>query len=86
MAGGAHVRVDSPMSTVSTPAHFGRLVHLDVFNHQRVHIQTLKEQNQKKILVFISNVIKCVPFSLNVYSFHYVNIHRIHNIVSNKLN
>lgn len=41
VAGGAHVGVDSPMSSVGAPAHFGSLVHLDVLNHQRIHIETL---------------------------------------------
>lgn len=42
MARGAHVGVDPPVSSVGAPAHFGSLVHLDVFNHQRIHIETLE--------------------------------------------
>jgi len=41
VARGAHVGVDPPVSSVGAPAHFGSLVHLDVFNHQRIHIETL---------------------------------------------
>lgn len=41
VAGGAHVGVDPPVSSVGAPAHFGSLVHLDVLNHQRIHIETL---------------------------------------------
>ncbi len=46
MAGGAHVGVDASVRTVSTPAHLWGLVHLDVLNHQRVHIQTLQDQEE----------------------------------------
>lgn len=42
VAGGAHVGVDAAVGTVSAPPHLGGLIHLDVLNDQRVHIQTLK--------------------------------------------
>lgn len=50
MAGGAHVGVDTSVGTVGTSAHFGGLVHLNMLNHQRVHIQTLGEKNQETAL------------------------------------
>ncbi|MEE6463705.1 hypothetical protein FKM82_006023 [Ascaphus truei] len=42
LAWGAHVRVDTPMSTVSASAHLGGLVHLDVLNDQGINIQALE--------------------------------------------
>lgn len=47
VAGGAHVGVDASMSTVGTSAHLGGLVHLNMLNDQRVHIQTLGEESKK---------------------------------------
>lgn len=44
VAGGAHVGVDASVGTVRAPPHLGGLVHLDVLNNQRVHIQTLKPE------------------------------------------
>lgn len=48
VAWGAHVRVDASVGTVSASAHLWGLVHLDVFDHQRVHIQTLQGINERK--------------------------------------
>lgn len=45
----AHVGVDPAVSTIRTPPHLGGLVDLDVFNDQRVHIQTLKSKSSRKI-------------------------------------
>ena len=41
VAGRAHVGVDAAVGAVGAPAHFGGLVHLDVLDHQGVHIQAL---------------------------------------------
>lgn len=42
VAGGAHVGVDAAVGAVGAPPHLGGLVDLDVLDHQRVHVQTLK--------------------------------------------
>lgn len=38
----AHVRVDSPVSTVGSSTHLGSLVYLNVLNDQGINIQTLE--------------------------------------------
>lgn len=50
VAGGAHVGVDASVGTVGTPAHLRGLVHLDMLNHQRVHIQTLGKETTESAL------------------------------------
>lgn len=45
VARGAHVGVDAAVSAIRAPPHLGGLVDLDVFNDQRVHIQTLKQNH-----------------------------------------
>lgn len=48
VAGGAHVGVDPPVGSVGAPAHFGGLVHLDVLDHQRIHVQPLRKRDKTK--------------------------------------
>lgn len=50
VARGAHVGVNAPVGTVGTPAHLRGLVHLNMLNHQRVHIQTLGKESQESAL------------------------------------
>lgn len=46
----AHVGVDAAVSTIRASPHLGGLVDLDVFDDQRVHIQTLKSKPLRKPL------------------------------------
>ena len=45
MARRAHVRVDATVGAVRAPPHLRGLVDLDVFDDERVHIQTLRDQD-----------------------------------------
>jgi len=42
VAGGAHVRVNPAVSSVKSSVYLRSLVHLDVFNDQRIYIHTLQ--------------------------------------------
>lgn len=49
VAWGAHVGVDAAMSAVRASPHLGGLVDLDVFDDQRIHVQTLTSKSSRKI-------------------------------------
>ena len=46
VTGTAHERVDSAVGTVRSAAHLGSPVHLDVVDHQTVHLQSLKGEGR----------------------------------------
>lgn len=74
MAWGAHVGVDASVSTVCAPTHFWGLVHLDVFNHKRVHIQTLQgvnEREKKQAYMTIRPVLGPIYRSFNLHEFYF---------------
>lgn len=48
VAGGAHVGVDAAMGAVGASPHLGGLVHLDVLDDERVHIQTLFKREKSR--------------------------------------
>lgn len=49
VAWGAHVGVDAAVSAVRASPHLGGLVDLDVFDDQRIHVQTLASKSSRKV-------------------------------------
>lgn len=72
VARGAHVGVDPPVRSVGAAAHFGSLVHLDVLDHQRIHVKTLGWEGkiQKPVIFLLESIASTAEILITTSSRH----------------